>query len=59
MLKRGLFEFEVETANVYWYDEKEGWSEYPLRPGLSMYLWLLRTEREYFKKETQKKLNIN
>ena len=46
MLKKGLFEFYPESGLVY----KPG-SEYPLRPGLAGYLWLLRTESGYFRRQ--------
>lgn len=46
MLSKGrLLEFWPESALVYAVG-----SEYPLRPGLSGYLWLLRTEPSYFRK---------
>jgi len=44
--KGATYEFEHETAQVYRVDEKTGAIfEYPLRPGLAGYLWLLLYEQ--------------
>ena len=48
MLSRGLFVFYDSTGLVHWIDNGVE-SEYPLRPGLAGYLWLLLTEKGYFK----------
>lgn len=50
MIRKGLFRFCLESADVYWHDKKDGWSQYPLRQGLAGYLWLLRHEKGYFRK---------
>ena len=34
------------SGEVFWYDGDK-LSEYPLRPGLAGYIWLLATEPEY------------
>ena len=50
-LKKGsIFEFEVETGKIY--ANRFTGFEYPLREGLSSYLWLLRTERKYLRELT-------
>ena len=48
MMSKGLFVFYDSTAHVHWIDEGKE-SEYPLRPGLAGYLWLLLTEKGYFR----------
>jgi len=46
-----LYDMDLETAQVTWYDEYDKtWSEYPLRPGLAGWLWLLRTEDGWMKR---------
>lgn len=55
MITKGLFFFESYSSAVYWYDKKEGWSQYPLRFGLAGYLWLLRYEKGYFRKPKEGK----
>lgn len=54
-LRRGaLFLFDDESGEVFSSENIIGtqWNKYPLRPGLSGYLWLLLTDgRKYFKKE--------
>lgn len=51
-LKKGdVFAFDIELGNVYSVNEKsQVVCEYPLRQGLAGYLWLLRTEKKYFRK---------
>ncbi len=36
------------TGEVFWIDDGKK-TEYPLRPGLAGYLWLLCTEKKYMK----------
>ncbi|HDY68064.1 MAG TPA: hypothetical protein ENH85_09755 [Candidatus Scalindua sp.] len=51
MLKKGkLFYFETETGHVWGMKNKHTTNSYPLRNGLANYLWLLRTEKGYFRK---------
>lgn len=45
-LKRGLYDFYRDSGLVY----KPG-SQYPLRPGLAGWLWLLRTEPGWFRRK--------
>lgn len=48
-LKKGsIFEFDDESGKVY--SNRLTGFEYPLRPGLAMYLWLLLTEKKYMRK---------
>lgn len=46
--KGTTFVFYDSNALVHWIDEGLE-TEYPLRPGLAGYLWLLLTERKYMK----------
>jgi tRNA 2-selenouridine synthase SelU len=55
MIRKGLFKFCNYSSEVYWYDKKEGWSQYSLRQGLAGYLWLLRYEKGYFRKVKDEK----
>ena len=48
MLKKGRFVFYDYDARVHWIENGKE-SEYPLRAGLSNYLWLLLTEKAYLK----------
>jgi len=48
MLHKGIFVFYDSTGHVHWIDNGKE-SEYPLRPGLAGYLWLLLTEKGYFR----------
>ena len=48
MLHKGLFVFYDSTGLVHWIDNGEE-TEYPLRNGLAGYLWLLLTEKGYFR----------
>lgn len=48
-LKKGTqFIFYDASGNVTWIDNGKE-TEYPLRTGIASYLWLLRTEKKYFK----------
>lgn len=48
MLSKGtVFVFYDSTGDVHWIDDGKE-TEYPLRPGLAGYLWLLLTEPGYF-----------
>lgn len=50
LLNKGhIFEFDIESGYVYGV-EKDKVNEHPLRSGLAGYLWLLRTEKGYFRK---------
>lgn len=46
--KGSVFLMQDSSADIYWFDNGKI-SEYPLRPGLAGYLWLLCTERKYMK----------
>ncbi len=49
LLRKSIYFFDTETGHVFGsYKGKQ--YEYPLRQGLAGYLWLLRTERGYFRK---------
>jgi hypothetical protein len=48
MLHKGIFVFYDRTGHVHWIDNGKE-SEYPLRPGLAGYVWLLLTEKGYFR----------
>ena len=51
LLRKGkLFHFETETGHIWGMKDKYTTNSYPLREGLSGYLWLLRTEKGYFRK---------
>jgi len=49
LTKGTLFVFYDASANVHWIEDNGKETEYPLRPGLSGYLWLLLTEKKYMK----------
>ena len=53
ILHKGLFDFEIETGFVYGVDDNGKTAQYPLRNGLADYLWLLKTEKGYFRKVKQ------
>lgn len=48
MLHKGLYVFYDSTGHIHWIENGKE-TEYPLRPGLSGYLWLLLTEKGYFR----------
>ena len=53
-LKKGsIFHFYDEDGNIFAVHNLIE-SEYPLRQGLSGYLWLLSTERKYLKRLNEK-----
>jgi hypothetical protein len=44
-LEKGThFIMDDDTSHVFWITDNGDVSEYPLRPGLAGYLWLLATE---------------
>ena len=50
-LKKGkYFKMDDLTGEVYLFDGKHK-AEYPLRPALASYLWLLCTEKKYMKRQ--------
>lgn len=49
MLRKGTdFVFYDSTAHVHWIENGKE-TQYPLRNGLAAYLWLLLTEKGYFR----------
>jgi hypothetical protein len=47
--QKSQFAFDDDNGNIFMI-ENQRVAEYPLRAGLSGYLWLLLTERKYLKK---------
>ena len=50
-LKKGnLYNFDMDSGNVFRLCENGKFAEYPLRSGLAGYLWMLKYEdKKYFK----------
>lgn len=48
LVKGTVFVLYDSTASVHWIDNGIE-TEYPLRPGLAGYIWLLATENKYMK----------
>jgi len=46
LTKNTMFVFYDSSANVHWIENGKE-TQYPLRPGLAGYLWLLMTEKVY------------
>ncbi len=47
-MHKGLYVFYDSTGHIFWIENGKE-TEYPLRPELSGYLWLLLTEKGYFR----------
>jgi len=50
LIKNSIFVFNRDTGEIFGVEKNGKKMEYALRPGLSGYLWLLRTEKGFFKK---------
>ena len=54
MLERRVYRFHSGCAHVLWSETGARW--HSLRPGLSGFLWLLRTEKGYFRRTKENEI---